>query len=1140
MPFTIHAAWLPSDSQAPHGQLFLWAESHTQSVLDDNAFDAPVGNGQPGNGQQGQPQPARNGHHKEVNGRQRAAKVPSHPSQLAVGEFRQLVRQLATAEEMDSTPANALVWLPTQSSRPLTRLGSFQKGVSALNHSENGPTTLAPWQVTGLTLSPFHALTFLSRLSSQRLVEVTEPGSLLRHARLGNDLRFWSHAAKTVLEILAGQQILPSLLADGNGGFQAIWQPYILDGGLRRRMEQLVQAMPPICRAYNLESLDQALSPGPLAEHFVAALVDQAVRHASSRNGAHDHRRNGDHKESEDGSARRLLPHELSAPLQWLLGLQSQHPHLSLAPQPAHSLFQAWVGWVEQLQETGADALFRVAFLLEPPDAESEDGGPNVWVLRYFLQARSDTDLMVSARQVWQERSHSLRLGEMRFDQPQERLLAGLGIASRLFEPIKESLRASRPEMARLSTAQAYQFLREIGPLLESSGFGVIRPDWWQRRGHSRLGLRLRLLSDEPNLDPIHRRNGVTDRRAVDMAGLVRYRWELMLGDESLSREEFESLTAMRSPLVNMRGRWLELDPEQVAAARSFLQGNAPEGQTNLLQAVRMAQAFSESGLASEQRESESGVRALLDQAIPDNLPLDTVEVEGWLEGVLQRLRSAGAIEELAEPDGFKGTLRPYQRRGAGWLWYLHRLGLGACLADDMGLGKTIEAIGLLLHARSVAAAQGEEMAPTLLICPTSVVANWRREIERFAPEMRGMVHHGSGRLDGDDFVTALAGYDLVITSYGTARRDIDLLQEQAWSSLILDEAQNIKNPAAKQSQAVRRIPAASRIALTGTPVENRLLELWSIMEFLNPGYLGSREQFRQRFVLPIERYNDDGAALELRRLVQPFLLRRLKTDPTIITDLPEKNEMVVYCPLSEEQARLYNQVVAETMARVEESEGIQRRGLVLSLLLKLKQVCNHPAHYLGQQKPLTGRSGKLSRLTAMLDEALSVDDRALIFTQFVEMGQLLKKHLEETFGREVLFLHGSTPAAKRDQMVQAFQAEKGGPSIFILSLRAGGVGLNLTRANHVFHFDRWWNPAVENQATDRAFRIGQKRAVQVYKFVVAGTLEERIHQMIESKQSLAESIVGSGEDWLSELDTEQLRQILTLRRDEIEEEVIG
>ena len=1122
MPFTIHAAWLPSESKVPYGQLFLWAESHTPVTAEENGPDSAGHNGFPS-----AHIPAANGQGKESNGRTRAAKVPSHPGQLAVGQFRQMVRQLANDDEMDNTPSNALVWLPTQQGRPLTRLGAFQKGVSALTNGESGPTFLAPWQVTGLTFAPFPALTFLSRLSSQRLVEVTEPSSPLRHARLGNDLRFWSHAAKTVLELLAGQHILPGLLAEASGRFQALWQPQLLDGAVRRRVEQLVEAMPPICRAYNLESLDQAPPPSLLAEHFIAALVDQAVRHWAGHSAEY----------SPAGG-------ELSPARQWLSSLLSRHAGVDLPPQPAHTLFQDWAGWIEQLHATAADAQFRVAFALDAPGPDD----PTRWILRYFLQARSDPELTVSAQRVWQEKSHSLRLGELRFDQPQERLLTGLGVASRLFPPIKESLRTSRPEMALLTTAEAHHFLREIGPLLESSGFGLILPDWWQQRGRSRLGLRLRLFSDNSRREGLagidengrNERSPALPESALTLNSLIRYRWELTLGDEALGQEEFESLTAMQSPLVNIRGRWLELDPTQVDAARRFLQGNQAEGQTNLLQAMRMAQSFGREEGESSLPVGGDGEHDGLSEGLLEALPLDTVEIEGWLDEVLQRLRTVGSIDELAEPADFVGKLRPYQRRGAGWLWYLRRLGLGACLADDMGLGKTIEAIGLLLHARAVAAAQGIVLTPTLLICPTSVVANWRHEIERFAPTMQAMVHHGSGRLDGTDFAAALAEHDLVITSYGTARRDIDLLQKIEWSTLILDEAQNIKNPAAKQTQAVRRIPAASRIALTGTPVENRLLELWSIMEFLNPGYLGSREHFRQQYVLPIERYNDESAAGELRRLVQPFLLRRLKTDPTIISDLPEKNEMVVYCPLSKEQARLYNDVVSETMARVEQSQGIQRRGLVLSLLLKLKQVCNHPAHYLGQEKPLTGRSGKLSRLTAMVEEALSVDDRALIFTQFVEMGHLLKAHLEENFGREVLFLHGGTPAAKRDQMVQAFQAEKGGPSIFILSLRAGGVGLNLTRANHVFHFDRWWNPAVENQATDRAFRIGQKRTVQVYKFVVAGTLEERIHELIESKQNLAASIVGSGEEWLAELDTDQLRQMLALRRDEIEEEVIG
>jgi SNF2 family DNA or RNA helicase len=1047
---------------------------------------------------------------------------------MPVGQLRQLIRQLATANELDGQPANATVWLPSQSGQPQSRRGSFQRGVNALAGAE-APVRLAAWQVTGLTFAPLQALNFLSRLSSQRLVESTTPTSLLRHARLGNDLLFWSHAAKYVLETLAGQHFLPSLSAEATGRFFALWQPSLLDGELRRRLEVLVDAMPPVCLAYNLATPDQASAPGTLVEHFIAALVDQAIRHWTD-----------------------FAPGEIPASpaAQWLLHLVSDDARMQLPPQPAHQLYQQWVSWVEQLHATGADLNFRLAFMLETPEQETRTPQQRAdrlslpqatWTLRYFLQARDNPEFMIPARQVWQEKSHSLRINGRRFDQPQERLLAGLGVASRLFPPIKESLRSPRPELALLSTEDAYNFLREIGPLLESSGFGVILPSWWQMQGRTRLGLRLRLFSEDRDRELADLREP-QERAAgsLSLNSLIRFHWELTLGEQTLSQDEFEHLVALQSPLINIRGQWVELDPDQVSAARTFLHKHRPEGQLNLLQAVRMAQAY----LRTEGTELSTPNELLpaleLDKSISEVLPLDTVEVEGWLDQVLLRLRGEEPVEEIEEPEGFVGKLRPYQRRGVGWLHYLKRIGLGACLADDMGLGKTIQAIALLLHSRKETAARGEAVHPSLLICPTSVVANWRHEIERFAPALRPLVHHGSGRVQGEEFLEVLKQHDLIITSYGTARRDLDVLEQITWSDVILDEAQNIKNPGAKQTQAVQQIGSQNRIALTGTPVENRLLELWSIMEFLNPGYLGNRERFRQQYILPIERYNDETAGEELRRLVQPFLLRRLKTDPTIINDLPEKNEMVVYCPLTKEQGNLYNDVVQETMDRVEQSEGIQRRGLVLSLLLKLKQVCNHPAHYLGEKEPLVGRSGKLSRLTEMLEEALSVGDRALVFTQFVQMGHLLQTHLQETFGADVLFLHGGTPAAKRDQMVRSFQEDDNGPPIFVLSLRAGGVGLNLTRANHVFHFDRWWNPAVENQATDRAFRIGQKRSVQVYKFVVAGTLEERIHELIETKQNLAESIVGSGEDWLAEMDTDELRRLLALRKEDIEEEVTG
>jgi SNF2 family DNA or RNA helicase len=686
---------------------------------------------------------------------------------------------------------------------------------------------------------------------------------------------------------------------------------------------------------------------------------------------------------------------------------------------------------------------------------------------------------------------------------------------------------------------------------LESNGFGVILPEWWLLRQRTALGLRLRLFAEENALweGDEDEYADLPSRRRRGSSAPVRYAWELTLGSQRISQEEFEQLAARNVPLLKLHGEWIELDPEQVLAAKRFLAERNATGEMSLLQSIRMAQAYMTRSHSTEAGDARSAAVVLDVGDAPvvaaetgrsgerkqDALPLEAVDVDGWLRGVLEQLRTQKLLAELPEPPGFVGELRPYQRRGLGWLVYLRRLGLGACLADDMGLGKTVQAIAMLLHERAAGQTDEVEHRPALLVCPTSVVANWRREVERFAPSLRVLVHHGGSRHEGEAFLAALQAHDIVITSFGTARRDAEVIQTVEWSDLILDEAQNIKNPGAKQSQAVRRFKARNRVALTGTPVENHLTELWSVLEFLNPGYLGGHEQFRQQFMVPIERYNDDAQAAELRRLVQPFLLRRLKSDPTIISDLPEKNEMVVYCSLTQEQAALYEKTVQEALDTLDRADGIQRRGLVLSLLTKLKQVCNHPAHYLKQEGPLPARSGKLQRLTEMLEEALSVGDHALIFTQFVEMGTLLQRHLRDCLNTEVLFLHGGTPAAQRDRMVQEFQSEDG-PPIFVLSLRAGGSGLNLTRANHVFHFDRWWNPAVENQATDRAFRIGQRRNVQVHKFVVAGTLEERINDIIASKQALAESIVGSGENWLTELGTEELRDLLSLRVETLDE----
>ncbi|HEX8359911.1 MAG TPA: DEAD/DEAH box helicase, partial [Longimicrobium sp.] len=682
-------------------------------------------------------------------------------------------------------------------------------------------------------------------------------------------------------------------------------------------------------------------------------------------------------------------------------------------------------------------------------------------------------------------------------EEPQERLIGDLGRALRVFPPLEPALRTARPTGVELDAEGAYRFLREGAPLLSQAGFAVRVPPWWHRPA-TRLGVKLRAR-------PAASSSGGKGDGRFGMDAIVSYDWQLSLGGATISAEEFRALAGRKVPLVRFRGEWVELKPAEVEAALRLFDRDV-SGEMTAAEVLRLA-AGADGGTAG--------------------LPLAGVEAEGWLGELL-----AGAADETAkslpDPPGFVGRLRPYQRRGLGWLAFLDRLGLGACLADDMGLGKTPQALALLLLEKSEAERAKRRTPPTLLVCPMSLVGNWQREAARFAPGLRVHVHHGAERLGGAALRKAIRGSDLVLTTYALAARDREELASVEWGRVVLDEAQNVKNAATRQSQAVRAFRAPRRIALTGTPVENRLGELWSILDFLNPGLLGPAATFRRRFATPIERYRDTERAEELKRLVRPFILRRLKTDRRIIRDLPAKHEMRVFCNLTREQASLYQATVDEMIARVEESTGIERRGLVLATLLKLKQVCNHPAQLLQDGSALPGRSGKVARLEEILEEVLELGDRALVFTQFAEMGHMLRHHLEERFGREVPFLHGGTSRAGRDTMVARFQAEDG-PSILLLSLKAGGTGLNLTAANHVIHFDRWWNPAVEDQATDRAFRIGQSRNVQVRKFICTGTLEEKIDAMIERKKALASSVVGTGEDWVTDLDTDQLRELFAL-----------
>ena len=583
----------------------------------------------------------------------------------------------------------------------------------------------------------------------------------------------------------------------------------------------------------------------------------------------------------------------------------------------------------------------------------------------------------------------------------------------------------------------------------------------------------------------------------------------MALGDETLSRTEIEALARLKVPLVKVRGQWVQVSSEEIQTALDFWR-KKEAGQAPLRDIVQMALG---TGNASP------------------GLAFARVTASGWIADFLAQLEGHAGFEGLATPHSFSSTLRPYRVRGYSWLVFLRRWGLGACLADDMGLGKTIQTLALIQREW-----EAKGRAPVLLVCPTSVVGNWQKEAARFMPNLPVMIHHGTTRSRGAAFKKQVQGQALVISSYAVLHRDVEMLHQMPWSGIILDEAQNIKNPETKQAKAARVLAADYRIALTGTPVENNVGDLWSIMEFLNPGFLGTQAEFKRRFFIPIQADRDPEAVTRLKRLTGPFVLRRLKTDKTIIADLPEKLEMKVFCTLTKEQGSLYTAVVNEAAEALDTAEGIQRRGVVLATLSKLKQVCNHPAQFLGDNSAIPGRSGKLARLTEMLEEILAVRERALVFSQFSEMGLMLRRHLQEVFGREVLFLHGAVPKRQRDRMVERFQTESDAPPIFLLSLKAGGTGLNLTGAKHVFHFDRWWNPAVENQATDRTFRIGQLRNVQVHKFLCLGTLEEKIDEMIERKQEVAAGVVGTGEAWLTELSTAELKELFTLRQEAVGE----
>ena len=960
-------------------------------------------------------------------------------------------------------------------------------------------------------------------LGGRRMLEALEEASLPSTAEgLKQLLQF-------VKEAVARGQFYPSAHRTAEGVL-ASWRLLIADERDVERLEAMAAALPGIC----FSAADPKADRLELVEEFLTACCDEVVR----RSLAKDEFFSNVHERAADPVA--------DAEVRWVSSLlidEKDKRFVRGRDIEVAALLDKVQTWTARLGDAGGEP-WRLGFILVPPIAaddtqlpdevedeqaeptesastesaeaeETEPEQPRDWTLKLRLMPPYELAgerVPLPADQVWNQPAGGIGFIGRNAVRLRERLGSELQRSGEVCPPvlrvIGDDVTKTRPETISLTNGEAFLLIRDWAEDLREAGFHVDLPDW-AGSNESRVEVVMDLRPADG--DAGDWANGGSH---MGLDSLLSFDWRVAVGGEELSPEDFVKMVHLRQPLIRRDGRWIEVDPQAAAAAAELIK-KRPPGELTLGEAFRTG-----FGLG----------RLIKGDAAP------AVRLAGaqWIEQLLDQTPDAKA-KEIPQPESFDGQLRPYQLRGLQWLAFLDRLGLGGVLADDMGLGKTIQLIALLLQEFKEHEARGtlEHKRPTLLFVPTSVLGNWKRELGRFAPSLKATLHHGPQRLHGEAFAEMAKQQDVVITSYALAHRDVEDFQLIRWNRVALDEAQKIKNPQAASSQAVRSVEAPRRLALTGTPVENHLGELWSIMDMLNPGLLGTQGEFREKFSVPIERHGDRGRARRLREMIRPFVLRRTKDDPEVAADLPEKMEMNVYTGLTGEQAALYEKITGDMLGRIDTASGIRRRGLILSVLTKLKQVCDHPA-LVEEGTPRTLiKSGKALRLAEMLEEVIEEGERALIFTQYRQMGDLLVDALGKRLNKEILFLHGGTPQHKRDEMVLRFQSDAAdAPPVFLLSLRAGGLGLNLTAASHVFHYDRWWNPAIENQATDRAHRIGQKKRVQVHKFVSIGTVEERIDRMLAEKAQLATNIVGSGDDWLTELDTTELKEYLSLSRD--------
>jgi SNF2 family DNA or RNA helicase len=762
--------------------------------------------------------------------------------------------------------------------------------------------------------------------------------------------------------------------------------------------------------------------------------------------------------------------------------------------------------WTQSAQGLTLKHGFTFNLELKYPKKPEDD-----WPLSFYLSSQDSTK-SIPLNELWEGSSI-----EKKFEtdgQFLEIILRALGAASKIFPPIKRALSENLRDEILLTSSEVIDFLKYPKDLLIQSGFNVILPEVFRRDGKQRLSAKLIIRSNSN----IKTQEGSFQSlpSMFDVHSMLDFKWEATIEGKKISDKEFKKLINSEDSLINMGGKWILVDQQSID---DFKQSEIPEFE-NYMDVLKV-------GLLGKIQLQENGTEY-------------DVIIEGDFNDIISKLQSINSFEDIPCPSSFNGTLRHYQQEALTWMGNMTKFNFGLCLADDMGLGKTIQVIALLCYLKQH---YPEKPGSVLVVCPTSILFNWYRELKKFAPDLEVMLHYGSSRIkDASEIPEILKPHKIILTSYGTLRNDIDLLESIDFSGIIVDESQNIKNYASQQSKAINRLRGQFRICLSGTPIENRLIELWSLFNFLNIGLLGKRKEFQNKYVIPIERFQNKDVVEKLRLIIAPFILRRVKSDKTVINDLPDKNEMKVIVDLTETQIKLYKELVENTLKEIEDiSSDKKKKGTILALLVKLKQICNHPSQYLkldmeeleldNNLQEFVSQSQKLERMIEMTDEVLSNGEKVLIFTQFTQMGDILKKVLEQKYNFEILYFHGGVQENKRREIVDRFQSSDiDSPPILILSLRAGGTGLNLTQGTTVIHIDRWWNPAVEDQATDRAYRIGQKSVVNVFKFITKGTIEDKIDKLLEEKRELAEMIVEStGESWISDLDDDKLRNLLNL-----------